>query len=146
MMLALVMSLSLSTSPASPPPPSASLLGTLPVRQGLLVESLGVSGSTIGRGVGNIIGGAILGVLGIGGVVGGILCLGAAQIADGSSQKTLTIVGWTVLGVGALFTIISIPLIIVGIVRVVKGSLPGGGGRAGLGLGVTQKGEFAVTF
>ena len=142
MMLALAMTLSLSSTPASPPPPSASLLGTLPIRQGLLVETLGVSGGAIVGGVGNIIGGAVLGVLGIAGVAGGIVCLGAAQVTDGSTRNTFTIIGWTVLGVGALCTLISIPLIIVGIVRVVSGALPG----SHSGLGVTQRGELAVVF
>lgn len=142
MMLALALTLSLSSTPASPPPPSASLLGTLPIRQGLLLENLGVSGGAIAGGVGNIIGGAILSVLGIAGVVGGVVCLGAAQVTDGSTQHTLTIAGWTALGVGALCTLVGIPLIIVGIVRVVTGALPG----SHSGLGVTQRGELAVVF
>lgn len=142
MMLALALSLSMSSAPAHLAAPSASLLGQLPVRQGLLVESLGLDGRSVGGGIGNIVGGAVLTVLGVAGVVGGLVTVAAGQLAADSARQTLTIVGWSVFGVGALMTLIGIPLIIVGIVRVVKGAVS----PARAGLTVTDRGSLAVAF
>ena len=141
MTLALVTSLWLCSSPAAPPP-SAALLGQLPVRQGLLVEELGSAarGFEIYRGVKNVVAGSVLLALGAGSLVGGIYSLTQAPLATGGLHTALLALGWTFTGLGILFAVIGLPLLIVGIVQL-SHRPPGR-----VQLGVSERGELAVFF
>lgn len=141
MTLALVTSLWLCSAPAAPPP-SASLLGQLPVRQGLLVEELGSAqrGFEIYRGVKNVVAGSVLLALAAGSLTGGIYALTQAPLAVGGLHTALLALGWTFTGLGILFAVIGIPLLIVGIVQL-SHRPPGH-----VQLGVTERGALAVFF
>jgi hypothetical protein len=146
MTLALLTSLMISSTPvASAPSLAPDLYMThLSPRQGMLVESLGSKAGQIVSGVRLTVSGSICTILGLVSGGGGVYALLMATTQTGSAALVSTVLGWTFFGIGAVFLLVGLPLLIVGIVNLA--TVPANPGRARLQLGLTQRGELAVVF
>ena len=140
----------LASTPASPPP-APELVQSALTPTGTLLPSLEAvphpphlhpvphrrPGGSIRSGISQIVAGSICLVLGGASAAGGISALVGAGQLPVEERTPLLALGWTFTGVGILFGVIGLPLLLVGIGNLVPGPLA---------LTVTQRGELAVTF
>ena len=139
-MLTLALTLSLAASPSLAP---SLYEAHLSPRQGLLVESLSSRGLAIASGVRNIVAGSILTLLGSVSLTGGVAALLGVPGQMGSDRTVGLVLGWTFFGVGALLTVIGLPLLIVGIVKIATAPLPQ---KKSVALGISSDGALALVF
>lgn len=139
MTLALVAVL-LSTAPSAPPSLAPSLASShFASAPGMLLDTVeGARGGRIFAGVRLTVAGSICTLLGLVSGGGGTYALIASGSQTGNAQTISQVLGWTFFGVGALFLVIGLPLLIVGIANIAS--------PPGIGLAVTREGQLAVSF
>ncbi|MBL8916698.1 MAG: hypothetical protein JNM17_38710 [Archangium sp.] len=139
MTLALVAVL-LSTAPSAPPSLAPSLASShLASTPGMLLDTVeGARGGRIFAGVRLTVAGSICSIIGLASGAGGTYALITSGSQTGNAQTVSQVLGWTFFGVGALFLVIGLPLLIVGIANIAT--------PPGVGLTVTREGQLAVTF